>query len=111
ALSPAAHTDGDAAGAVGLDLLGPFGALPAEAAVGLPASILLYALVLGLLTTVLFGVLPIASLFRRDLCQAFAHEGRGRTGSRRAMLVRGGLVAGQVALAFVLLAGAGLMLR
>lgn len=110
-LSPAGHTDGNTAGALGLSLAGPAGSAAGGAEVGLPASVIAYGGALGLLAAILFGVLPIVSLFRRDLCAALAYEGRGRTGSRRTMLVRGGLVAGQVALAFMLLVGAGLMLR
>lgn len=108
-LAPGGNTDGGMAGAMGLNLFGPAGS--AGSVVDLPPSAVLLGVALGLLTAVVFGALPVAYLFRRDLCTAFAHEGRGRTASRQSMLVRNGLVAAQVALAFTLLVGAGLMLR
>ena len=109
ALSPASNTDGPTAGAMTLDVLA--GAGSGGAAVGLPRPVLAYSIVLALGTSILFGLIPVASFFRRDLTTVFAQEGRGRTVSRRGMLMRGGLVAAQVALAFLLLVGAGLLLR
>jgi predicted permease len=50
-------------------------------------------------------------IMRGDLAPVFRTEGRSGTASRRAVLVRNGLVTSQVALAFVMLMGAGLMLR
>jgi predicted permease len=110
-LSPPGNTDGTTAGAMGLSLLGPAGGAAAGHGVGLPASAIVVGVALGLLTAMLFGGLPVVNVFRNDLWRAFAHDGRGRTAGRRAVAVRGGLVAGQVALTFMLLAGAGLMLR
>jgi predicted permease len=46
---------------------------------------------------------------RSDLSSVFRTEGRTGTASRRAVLLRSGLVTAQVALAFVMLIGAGLM--
>ena len=49
-------------------------------------------------------------MLRADLSPAFRAGGRTGTASRRSVLIRNGLVTGQVALAFVMLIGAGLML-
>jgi putative ABC transport system permease protein len=113
ALSPTTNTDGNAAGAMALDLLsfGGVESLGRGSAVGLSVSVLAYSVALALGTSILFGVIPILNLFRKDLNSAFTSEGRGRTRSRHAMLLHGSLVAGQVAMAFLLLVGAGLMLR
>ncbi|HEX7051127.1 MAG TPA: ABC transporter permease [Longimicrobiales bacterium] len=99
--------------AVGLRLLTVVGVdeLPRGAEIGLNLAVLLYTVALALAAAVLFGAIPIVHLFRSDLNRVFREEGRGATASRAAVLLRGGLVAGQVALAFLLLVGAGLLLR
>lgn len=113
ALSPTTSTDGNGAGAMALDLLsfGGVGSMGRSSAVGLSASVLGYSVALAVGTSLVFGLIPIVKLFRNDLNSAFTLEGRGRTRSRRGMLVHSTLVAGQVAMAFLLLVGAGLMLR
>ncbi|WP_408891312.1 ADOP family duplicated permease [Myxococcus faecalis] len=64
---------------------------------------------LALLAGVVFGLFP---LLGGDKALARLREsGRGLTSSRRSQAVRGGMVVGQVGLAVVLLAAAGLMLR
>jgi predicted permease len=112
-LSPTTNTDGDTAGAMALDLLSFGGAenVERDSPVGLSASVLAYSVALAVGASILFGVIPIVNLFRKDLNSAFTLEGRGRTRSRRGTLLHGSLVAGQVAMAFLLLVGAGLMLR
>ncbi|MGH7574203.1 MAG: ADOP family duplicated permease, partial [Longimicrobiales bacterium] len=107
------HTDGASAGAVGLSLLngGAGGDVAGGAAAGLDVSVLLYAVALALGASVLIGLIPIVTLFGRDVGNAFHRVSRTMTVNRRAVLLRGGLVVAQVALAFVLLVGAGLMLR
>jgi predicted permease len=69
------------------------------------------AVVLGLAIVVglAIGLLPLARLFRLDLNAALREEGRGGTGGRTAAFVRRALATAQVAIAFVLLIGAGLM--
>ena len=52
----------------------------------------------------------MAQIMRGDLSAVFRTEGRAGTASRRAVILRNGMVTSQVALAFVLLIGAGLML-
>lgn len=112
-LSPSTSTDGSTAGAMALDLVTFGGTMSVErsAEVGLSASVLAYSLGLAIVTSILFGVIPIVNLFRKDLNRGLTIEGRGRTRSRRSLSIRSGLVAGQVALAFLLLVGAGLTLR
>jgi putative ABC transport system permease protein len=56
------------------------------------------------------GLVPVARLARLNLNGALREEGRGGTGGRGTTLLRRGLATAQVAIAFVLLVGAGLML-
>src|SRR5262245_9309471 len=58
-----------------------------------------------------FGVAPAIRLTRPDLGAALREEGRGSGGSARETRTRNALVVCQVALALVLLVGAGLLLR
>jgi len=79
-----------------------------EASLNLP--VLVFAVALTLLTSVLFGLLPAISATRFDLIEPLKAAGnraiqRGRTQARSALFVF------QVALVFVLLAGAGLLVR
>jgi predicted permease len=58
----------------------------------------------------IIGVVPAARLFRMNLNSALREEGRGGTSGRGTNLLRRGLATAQVAIAMVLLVGAGLML-
>lgn len=79
-----------------------------EAALNGPS--LLFALCLGLGTTLLFGALPAWRSLRLDLQSGLREGGRGSEGSVRDW-VRTAYVAGEVSLALLLLAGAGLLIR
>ncbi|MEO5894534.1 MAG: ABC transporter permease [Vicinamibacterales bacterium] len=72
-------------------------------AVGFIATL---ALVVGLVV----GLMPVLNVRRMNLSQAFREEGRSGTSGRGSRFVRRGLVTSQVAFAFVLLIGAGLLL-
>lgn len=67
--------------------------------------------VITLLTPLVFGLAPALSAVRRDIGGSLRGGGRGGTEGRRALRGRRALVVVQVALALVLLTGAGLMLR
>jgi putative ABC transport system permease protein len=109
-----------AGGAAGL-LLGSWGVralmavappdLPRAAAVGMDASILVFSVALSLVAGIVFGTAPAIVASRPDLT-AFLKDVRrdGANGGGRGRL-RAALVAAQVALALVLLAGAGLAAR
>jgi predicted permease len=56
------------------------------------------------------GLAPVIRLWRMNLNVELREEGRGGTGGRRAQLARRVLATAQVAIAFVLLIGAGLLL-
>jgi predicted permease len=69
------------------------------------AAILSLAVVVGLL----IGAVPVARLARMNVNSALREEGRGGTSSRGTNLVRRSLATAQIAIAFVLLIGAGLL--
>jgi putative ABC transport system permease protein len=79
--------------------------------VGLDATTLAFALIAAVITTLMFGLGPAWGGSRRDLRSAMKSSSSGSTphGSRR-FSVRNVLVAGEIALALVLLTAAGLML-
>lgn len=79
--------------------------------VGLDGTVLLFTFGVALATGVLFGLFPVVSVLRSDPAGTLKEEGRGQGGGRRAARVRQGLVVAEVALALVLLVGAGLLVR
>ncbi|MDP8980594.1 MAG: ABC transporter permease [Acidobacteriota bacterium] len=64
-----------------------------------------------MLSTLLFALIPAIQTSKIDLSSALKAESGGVVGGRRRALVRSGLVLVQVALSFVLLVGAGLLLQ
>jgi putative ABC transport system permease protein len=76
--------------------------------VSIDATVLVYTAVVATLTGVLFGLGPALHSARVDLSEALKATGRGFSSGGR---LRGALIVAEVALAMVLLAGAGLLLR
>ena len=85
-------------------------ATPQGTAVAMDAMVVLFIFGLALALAILIGLLPILSLRHMNLSQIFREEGRSGTASRGARVVRRTLVTAQVAFAFMLLIGAGLLL-
>ena len=83
---------------------------PQGTAVSMDGSVVVFTFGLGLALAILIGLLPILSLRHMNLSQIFREEGRSGTASRGARVVRRALVTAQVAFAFMLLIGAGLLL-
>ena len=79
--------------------------------VGLDPVVLAFTFGLAVLTGVLFGVFPVISVLRSTPAATLNEEGRGSGGGRRAARVRQALVVAEVAIALVLLVGAGLLVR
>lgn len=84
--------------------------LPLAERVTMDLPVLAFTLLLSLVTSLLFGLLPALSVAGEDLVPALKDGGRssGGPGPRR---LRGLVVSGQAALAMLLLVGAGLCLR
>jgi macrolide transport system ATP-binding/permease protein len=64
-----------------------------------------------LMSAVFFGLVPAMQSGKIDLVSALKAEAGGVLGGRRQAVLRGGLIVIQVALSFVLLVGAGLLLK
>jgi hypothetical protein len=86
------------------------GQLPRTSEVGLNGTVLLYALLASLVTGVLFGLAPAMRARATDLQSSLREAGRGLV-SGGGQGLRSGLVVAEVALAVVLIVGAGLMTR
>jgi predicted permease len=86
------------------------GATPQGTAVAIDATVVGFTFALGLALAALVALLPIVSLRHMNLSQVFREDGRSGTAGRGARTVRRILVAAQVAFAFMLLIGAGLLL-
>src|SRR5574341_875162 len=95
-----------------IDALGALGPeqLPRLQAVSIDGRILLFTLALTLLTGVLFGLAPVLQAGQVNLNELLKEGGRGGAGVRQRRL-RDALVVVEVALALVLLVGAGLLAR
>ena len=84
-------------------------ALPRAEEVRLDGGVLLFTLATSALTGILFGLAPALKTSRADLHETLKEGGRGSTGARH--LAQRTFVVAEMALALVLLAGAGLMIR
>jgi putative ABC transport system permease protein len=95
-----------------LDALLPVlpGRVPRLGGVALDARVLAFAVVLTVAAGLLAGLGPALRAARQDLVQTL-REGRQPFGWRSALGLRGGLVVAEVAMAFVLAIGAGLLTR
>ena len=85
--------------------------LPSESVVRMDARVLLFTAAVILLTGILFGIAPALHAVRSDLAGSLKEGGRGATAGVVRNRLRGSLVVAEVALAFVLLSGAGLLIR
>ena len=83
--------------------------LPSGFVVRIDPAVLLFSGAVALATGLAFGLVPVFHLVRRDLNEVFRQNGRTGTTERGALWTRSALVIAQVALAFVLLAGSGLL--
>lgn len=88
----------------------PF-SLPSEAEIRLDGRVLLFSLALSVVTGFVFGLAPALQASRPDLAGSMKEGGRGTSGGGRKHRLRSGLAVVEVALAFVLLVGSGLLIR
>jgi predicted permease len=85
------------------------GAVPRASEVSLDSRVLLFTIALSLFAGIVFGLAPALKTSRVNLQQVLKESGRGGSGARHRL--HGVFVAGEVAMALVLLVGAGLMVR
>jgi predicted permease len=86
------------------------GAFPNAGDINIDARVLLFTLGVSILTAFLFGLAPAIQASRPDLNLAL-REGEGRTSTTSRILIRHALAVSEVALAMLLLVGAGLMIN
>ena len=97
----------------GLRTLGTLGrsALPRLGEAAVDGRVLGFALVLSVLTGLLFGLVPALRASRGDLSAVLKVGERGAAGGPASDRLRAGLIVAEVALSFALLVGAGLLIR
>jgi putative ABC transport system permease protein len=83
--------------------------LPRAEEIGLDARVLMFTLAISLFAGVLFGLAPALKMSPANLQDSLKESGRGSSGTRHR--VQGVFVVVEMAMALVLLAGAGLMVR
>jgi len=87
------------------------GGIPRVSEIGLNPVVMLFTLVVAVFTGIVFGLVPLFKLSDTDLHGMLKEGGTRATGGRGRARTRGVLVIAEVALAVVLVVGAGLMLR
>jgi len=85
--------------------------LPAVSPIGIEPRMLLFAAALTVVTTLLFGFAPAVQTLRLNLSESLRESGSNASTGRRRQSLRATLAGAQMALAVLLLLGAGLMLR
>ena len=85
--------------------------LPRAYGIAIDWPVGLFAMALSLATGLVFGVVPALQATRFDIRESLNEETRGGSGSVRHRRLRSTLVVAEIALALVLLVGAGLLLR
>ena len=97
----------------GIDLLMDFAppTLPRVNAIGIDSGALAFTLLISVVTGILFGLVPALAASRLDLTEALKEGSRTSRPGFIGLGLRNALVVGQVALALVLLIGAGLLLN
>ena len=85
--------------------------LPPLAPIRLDLTVVAFTVVLAIVTTLLFGLAPAIRTLHVNLVESLREGGQNATVGGRRQRLRGALVATEVALAVILVIGAGLMIR
>ena len=85
--------------------------LPRLGEVGIDRRMLIFTLVVSVVTALVFGLIPALSASKQDLNQTLKEGGQKASGGLRGYRLRKIFVVSEVALALVLLVGAGLMIK
>ncbi|MGA7930955.1 MAG: ABC transporter permease, partial [Candidatus Sulfotelmatobacter sp.] len=83
--------------------------VPRAEEIGIDFPVLLFTILVSVLTGIMFGLLPAIRMSRTDISGSLKDSGRAISGPRTRM--QSALVMGEMAMALVLLVGAGLMCR
>ncbi|HEV8335760.1 MAG TPA: ABC transporter permease [Candidatus Polarisedimenticolia bacterium] len=87
------------------------GALPAAFSVGLDPAVLAFTFTVAVGTGLAFGVAPALRTTKLDLRESLSEGSRGATGGPKMQRTRRMLITAEIALAMLLLVGAGLLLK
>jgi putative ABC transport system permease protein len=85
--------------------------VPRAEQIGLDLPVLAFTAVIAIASGLLFGLVPAWRAMRPNLTEVMQETGRGMTASRRSRRLSDVMVVAEVALALVLLVGAGLLIR
>jgi putative ABC transport system permease protein len=95
----------------GLKAITPPFTLPSEASIRIDLRVLLFTLAISVLTGIIFGLAPALQAANPKLAESMKEGGRGTTAGGSRGRLRSALVITETALAFILLTGAGLLIR
>ncbi|HEV2705010.1 MAG TPA: ABC transporter permease [Pyrinomonadaceae bacterium] len=95
----------------GIDLLLTLGTVPRAKEIGVDSQVLVFTLIVSVATGILFGLAPALRVARRDVNSALKDVAKSSVPGFSRNRLRGALVVAEVALAVVLLIGAGLLMR
>ena len=95
----------------GLKAITPPFSLPSEASIQIDMPVLLFTLAISVVTGVVFGLAPALHAASPKLAETMKEGGRGSTSGGSRGRLRSALVITETALAFILLTGAGLLIR
>ncbi|HEV2667400.1 MAG TPA: ABC transporter permease, partial [Blastocatellia bacterium] len=85
--------------------------MPGWKAMGIDGRVFLFTLGVACLATLIFSLLPALAAARPDLNEALKEGGKSSDGGARGIRARGFLTVAEIALALVLMVGAGLMVK
>jgi putative ABC transport system permease protein len=85
--------------------------IPAESAIRLNATVLLFTLTVSVMTAVIFGLVPALQTARHNVNDSLRDSGKGVSGGFRGAHFRDAVVVLEVAVSLTLLVGAGLLMR
>ncbi len=85
--------------------------LPRLSTISIDGPVLIFAFLVTVAAAVLFGLLPALRFSRPDIRSALGSSGRSVTAGRERTRLRAALVVGEIAMALILLIGAGLLVR
>jgi len=85
--------------------------IPQVQGITVDAAVLAFAILISLVTGILFGLAPAFAATRVDLSDALKESSRSSGSSRRVLFARNMFVIAQVSIAFLLIIGGGLLVR